>query len=54
MQELISKIAKGGDLNGIKKINGMTVQTYLSRVLSFTLQSGNALVDIQGSRLALA
>ena len=53
-KELISKIAEEGDLNGIKKINGMTVQTYLSKVLSFTLQSGNALVDIQGSKLARA
>jgi hypothetical protein len=54
LKELIAKIAEEGELNSVKTINGMTVKTYLSRALSFTLQRGNAMVDILGSKRSRA
>jgi hypothetical protein len=53
-KELISKIEEEGALNGVRTINGMKIQTYLSRALSFKLQAGNAMVDILGSKRSRA
>ena len=39
-------------LNGVTSIEGMPVRSYTLRVLSFSLQSGNALLAIQGSKKA--
>ena len=49
-RDLVSKIDEEGSLNGIKLIHGMRVKTYLLRALSFTLQHGNALLAIHGSK----
>jgi len=49
-RDLISKIEEEGLLNGVKNINGIKVMTYLLRALSFTLQHGNAMMALDGSK----
>jgi len=49
-RDLVSKIEEEGQLNGIKHIHGYKIKSYLLRVLSFTLQSGNAYLAIHGSK----
>jgi hypothetical protein len=51
-KDLVSKIAEEGSLNGVSTIHGIAVKSYLLRALSFSLQSGNALLAIQGSQRA--
>jgi len=49
-RDLISKIDEEGKLNGINRIHGMRIKTYLLRALAFSLQSGNASLAIHGSK----
>ena len=51
-RDLISKIVEEASLNGVTSIEGMPVRSYTLRALSFSLQSGNALLAIQGSKKA--
>jgi hypothetical protein len=51
-RDLVSKIAEEGSLNGVTNIHGIGVKPYLLRAISFSLQSGNALLAIQGSQRA--
>ena len=51
-RDLVSKIHEEGLLNGVKLIHGLPIETYLLRALSFCLQSGNALIAIDGSKRA--
>ena len=49
-RDLISKIDEEGKLNGINRLHGMRIKTYLLRALAFSLQSGNASLAIHGSK----
>ncbi len=48
-RDLVDKIDEEARLNGVVKINGFNVKTYLLRALSFCLQQGNALLMAHGS-----
>ena len=49
-RDLVSRIAEEGELNGIKLMHGMKSNTFLLRALSFSLQYGNAMLAIHGSK----
>jgi hypothetical protein len=51
-RDLVSKIVEEGSLNGVNSIEGMPIKAYTLRALSFSLQSGNSLIAIHGSRRA--
>jgi hypothetical protein len=48
-RDLVDKIDEEASINGVEKINGFKVKTYLLRALSFSLQQGNALLMAHGS-----
>lgn len=52
--ELISKFSDEATLNNVPLIRGIKVKTFLLRALSFALQSGNCLLDIEGSKRSRA
>ncbi len=47
-RDLVAKIEEEGALNGVKTIHGFKVRAFLLRALSFNLQSGNAMMAIDG------
>ena len=47
-RDLVAKIEEEGALNGVKTIHGFKVRSFLLRALSFNLQSGNAMMAIDG------
>ena len=49
-KDLVAKIQEEGNLNGIKVIRGLKISTYLMKALTFSLQSGNGLLAIEGSK----
>ena len=48
--DLVAKIVEEGELNGVMMIHGIKIRSYVLRALSFSLQSGNATMAIQGSK----
>ena len=47
-RDLVAEIEEQGALNGVKTIHGFKVRSFLLRALSFNLQSGNAMMAIDG------
>jgi len=54
VKDLILKIDEEAALNGISNMHGLKVKTFLYRALNFSLQKGNALIAIDGSRKSRA
>ena len=53
-RDLCSKIEEEGSLNGVKSIHGIKIKSYLLKALSFSLQYGNGLLVMDGSKKARA
>lgn len=53
-QTFISKLRDEALANGVTDIEGLPVKSFLTRSLSFSLQLGNALLLLEGSRSARA